>query len=767
ANYLGELVQELPLHYPSWRQVPVEQKARVMARIGFDMRPHMESDRWPLIYAAIQQHLQKIYNGKKAALKERNWILDSDGTYDLERIRLSRPSYIFEVNWDAQIMFWNDPKNRARATQNKQNRAKSKVVCRQGSRSIAALRDMHMESSATREYPSLIHTFFLTHTVNGVFLNPEDKALYEEMLRLQGLGSNTETGVPYTEDEIMAIVRGGKQRGHIPGVGRVLPGQGTVIPPPPPCTHSSDVVKLKKREKVLTRQVNMFMKLFRSDDKFSQMLTQLESQPEIGGGSGSGGRGDDEQGDDEDDGEDGEDEDDNMGLLDYIRTADPRKVQAVEVQKGEEQVKLIDSIKHCFVSLDAPAVVQQEGCSGSGASPDVFAPSAEENVVAEESVIPAGTYLDLMDPKGDLTVAKKGDAARKQPDKVKRKKLSKQSDTLPAKKLRVDHPSLASGTGGKSLASLRRTIPEGSLALGPSSQADVHAKVTVQGSHVADAPVYTAADTVTSSRGKTHSASMSNMGGSYQLETSEGSADSFYETAALNSEDAKRWYIPRWNITNDSLFDDGFSYRTLICLGSEVRSRTEHKLELKKKLWVKYDAQGVLLKEKDVKIARLKSLVKEKETESAEVSRLRDQVFVLTAEKSSLNVEVSVSTLHSAFRDFKEKIEAQQEAQAQVEPWIMVCKRVWRPDMSMESPEPHFPRSWPTIRRLLRPIIFDADGPLETPEAAHLQPCLEQLSVPIYHVDIKTVVGETFLSFALLNVHTRAEGARKHAAALR
>ncbi|GJW99751.1 hypothetical protein Tco_0183665 [Tanacetum coccineum] len=30
-----------------------------------------------------------------------------------------------------------------------------------------------------------------------------------------------------------------------------------------------------------------------------------------------------------------------------------------------------------------------------------------------------------------------------------------------------------------------------------------------------------------------------------------------------------------------------------------------------------------------------------------------------------------------------------------------------------------------------------------------------------------TVVGETSLSFALLNVHTRAEGARKHAAALR
>ncbi|GKG48167.1 hypothetical protein Tco_0510052, partial [Tanacetum coccineum] len=103
----------------------------------------------------------------------------------------------------------------------------------------------------------------------------------------------------------MAIVCGGKQRGHIPSVGRVLPRQGTVIQPPPLCTHSSDVVKLKKKEKVLTRQVNMFMKLFRSDDKFSQMLTQLESH-----GSGSGGPGDDEQGHDEDDGEDGEDEDD-------------------------------------------------------------------------------------------------------------------------------------------------------------------------------------------------------------------------------------------------------------------------------------------------------------------------------------------------------------------------------------------------------------------------------------------------------------------------
>nr|GEY82905.1 hypothetical protein [Tanacetum cinerariifolium] len=218
-------------------------------------------------------HLQNIYNGKKAALKERYWVPEEDGTYDLERIRRGRPPHISE-----------------------------------GSRSIAALRDMHMETSATREYPSLIHTFFLTHTVGDVFLNPEDKALYDEMLRLQGLGSNTPTGVPYTEDEILTIVRGGKQRGHIFDVGWVLPEQSTVIPPPSQSTHFADIAKLKKSEKRLTKQVNMFTRLFGSDDKFSQMLRQLESQPEYGGGSGSGECGDDEPRDDKD--EDEEDEDD-------------------------------------------------------------------------------------------------------------------------------------------------------------------------------------------------------------------------------------------------------------------------------------------------------------------------------------------------------------------------------------------------------------------------------------------------------------------------
>ncbi|GKE34758.1 hypothetical protein Tco_1454080 [Tanacetum coccineum] len=63
---------------------------------------------------------------------------------------------------------------------------------------------------------------------------------------------------------------------------------------------------------------------------------------------------------------------------------------------------------------------------------------------------------------------------------------------------------------------------------------------------------------------------------------------------------------------------------------------------------------------------------------------------------------------------------------------------------------------------------FLLDGPLTgLPEAAYLHSCIEQLSIPIHHAGDNTAVGETSLSFALMNVHARAEGAKKHAAALR
>nr|GEU74254.1 hypothetical protein [Tanacetum cinerariifolium] len=152
------------------------------------------------------------------------------------------------------IAFWLDPKNLDRAAQNAQNLAKST-----------------MESSATREYSSLIQTYFDIQTVNDVFLQDEERLLYKEMLRLKDLGPNMPSGVPYTNDEIVAIVRRGKQRGYIPGVGRVLAGHGkdVLAIPESRCVHPDDV-------------------------------DELQPQHEVGSSNASGKAGDDEPGEDED-----------------------------------------------------------------------------------------------------------------------------------------------------------------------------------------------------------------------------------------------------------------------------------------------------------------------------------------------------------------------------------------------------------------------------------------------------------------------------------
>lgn len=114
------------------------------------------------------------------------------------------------------------------------------------------------------------------------------------MIRLQSLGPDTPSGVPYTDEEIVLMVRKGKKRGHIAGVGRVVPGKGMRIPPttPSPCSYAEEIDKLKKKNEKLEKKTKswmkrskMMMKIFRSDDRFSQQLREMESQPTEGGPS--------------------------------------------------------------------------------------------------------------------------------------------------------------------------------------------------------------------------------------------------------------------------------------------------------------------------------------------------------------------------------------------------------------------------------------------------------------------------------------------------
>ncbi|GJZ39980.1 F-box domain containing protein [Tanacetum coccineum] len=123
-----------------------------------------------------------------------------------------------------------------------------------------------------QEYPSSFDTF-----------GDHICVIEEEMKRLEATGE-------YTEDEINALARGGKLRGHIPGVGRVLPSRATSRPSMPAPDKSL---------KSMHRKVDFMMSLFRSDSKYSDMFKEFES----GGASGSGGCGDDEEGGDDEDGD--------------------------------------------------------------------------------------------------------------------------------------------------------------------------------------------------------------------------------------------------------------------------------------------------------------------------------------------------------------------------------------------------------------------------------------------------------------------------------
>nr|GEX21174.1 hypothetical protein [Tanacetum cinerariifolium] len=87
---------------------------------------------------------------------------------------------------------------------------------------------------------------------------------------------------------------GGKQRGHIASVGRVLPARATAIPTSPSMpAHDSTLNSLHKK-------VDFMMSIFKSESKYSDMFSHFES----GGASGSGGYEDEEEGADHQDDKD-------------------------------------------------------------------------------------------------------------------------------------------------------------------------------------------------------------------------------------------------------------------------------------------------------------------------------------------------------------------------------------------------------------------------------------------------------------------------------
>ncbi|GJV97295.1 hypothetical protein Tco_1548872 [Tanacetum coccineum] len=114
SNYVSELVREFSMHYPSWYDIKDAKKAHIRGRLmhHFDLKTHMSGPRWTDIEKGIEKFLAKRYFDNKHNLNRDYWnVLDRD----VEAIRSRPPPNVEQSEWDAQIKFWVDQKNAARA----------------------------------------------------------------------------------------------------------------------------------------------------------------------------------------------------------------------------------------------------------------------------------------------------------------------------------------------------------------------------------------------------------------------------------------------------------------------------------------------------------------------------------------------------------------------------------------------------------------------------------------------------------------------------
>ncbi|GKE67281.1 hypothetical protein Tco_1521442 [Tanacetum coccineum] len=197
-------------------------------------------------------------------------------------------------------------------------------------------------------------------------------------------------------------------------------------------------------------------------------------------------------------------------LLDFIKTADPRKVRAVEVQKGDDQVTLLESTRHCFM----PMVIPVAGGSSYVAATEIPAPTEG----GQEDAAEENAYLELTDPDEGTAMVRQSE-----------------------EELRTDHPVLASGAGGKTLALL--------LLIRPAKVLWILLPERTSKSVLLSSALATPVDTTVAATTSTGAAATTKLAtdvnpdlvGPSHPEESEGSDDSFYSPTTLDPSEAKRY----------------------------------------------------------------------------------------------------------------------------------------------------------------------------------------------------------------------------------
>ncbi|GJR78794.1 putative ribonuclease H-like domain-containing protein [Tanacetum coccineum] len=124
-----------------------------------------------------------------------------------------------------------------------------------------------------------------------------------------------------------------------------------------------------------------------------------------------------------------------------------------------------------------------------------------------------------------------------------------------------------------------------------------------------------------------------NVVGTSKLNEPADSSYSFYASQDLDSETLHRIYVPKWNVTNDSVLDDPYVCHDL----TDSLAPPTHFSQLR---------AAALLSKRDTKIAHLKSLLSLKEAEATEAIRLHGQLSVVEADDTATGNEL---------RDLKER----------------------------------------------------------------------------------------------------------------
>nr|GEY86731.1 hypothetical protein [Tanacetum cinerariifolium] len=384
----------------------------------------------------------------------------------------------------------------------------------------------------------------------------------------------------------------------------------------------------------------------------------------------------------------------------------------------------------------------------------------------------SGDIIDKLFDKGNDDVSEEtvtkdvSEVVAEKTKKKQKRKVAKDASgsTFPPKRLRKDHHVVASNTRGKSLAFIRDLVMDGSSFLsgvtkppaivfvpptpddGPTDFVSnlIYGLVLLL-SLVADVPVTTVAVTTTVTANASAvpppkvrvvsknleickdsafaSGANADAAATSKLNEPADSSDSFYALQDLDSETLHHMYVPKWNMTNDTVLDDLYVCRDLTdrlalpALFSQLRAMDYDQLYIEfnvgaveapeairlhgqisaieaadaaNELRDLNERNFVLEGDKDVLLEKVKTLESATALKEIELASLAAQVAQLTSDLSGFQLSrdelsfkvVSLesernslvgqkSSLESVFESFRERMEAMQDEEAKV-----LCSRV-------------------------------------------------------------------------------------------